>query len=438
MTPGHSDSISEFGKGAQPTLCRDCVWNATALPLKRCPRCDSPRLIRHQELDQLTIAHIDCDAFYASVEKRDRPELRDLPLIVGGGVRGVVTTCCYIARTFGVRSAMPMFKALRACPGAVVLRPDFAKYRAESRRIMDLMGALTPLVQPLSLDEAWMDLSGTERLNGGSPASQLVRLQARIEKEIGLTVSVGLAANKVMAKIASDIDKPRGFAVIGAADAKMYLADKPVRLLPGVGPVLAKTLEQEGIRRIGDLSARGAKALVQRHGAQGLRLAEMAEGRDVRVVDPNELRKGISAETTFNIDLSDKTLLEDELWRMCEKVAVQARAKGVAGRTAGLKLRTSDFRILSRRRTLPHPVQTATMLFHVVRELLAPELDGRTFRLIGASLSELVDASEAHNLLFSDGESRARIKEDAVDKIRTKFGKDAVVSARTLKPPSPQ
>ena len=438
MTPGHSDSISEFGKGAQPTLCRDCVWNATALPLKRCPRCDSPRLIRHQELDQLTIAHIDCDAFYASVEKRDRPELRDLPLIVGGGVRGVVTTCCYIARTFGVRSAMPMFKALRACPGAVVLRPDFAKYRAESRRIMDLMGALTPLVQPLSLDEAWMNLSGTERLNGGSPASQLVRLQARIEKQIGLTVSVGLAANKVMAKIASDIDKPRGFAVIGAADAKMYLADKPVRLLPGVGPVLAKTLEQEGIRRIGDLSARGAKALVQRHGAQGLRLAEMAEGRDVRVVDPNEVRKGISAETTFNIDLSDKTLLEDELWRMCEKVAVQARAKGVAGRTAGLKLRTSDFRILSRRRTLPHPVQTATMLFHVVRELLAPELDGRTFRLIGAGLSELVDASEAHNLLFSDGESRARIKEDAVDKIRTKFGKDAVVSARTLKPPSLQ
>ena len=359
-------------------------------------------------------------------------------MIVGGGVRGVVTTCCYIARTFGVRSAMPMFKALRACPDAVVLRPDFAKYRAESRRIMDMMGALTPLVQPLSLDEAWMDLSGTERLNGGSPATQLVRLQARIETEIGLTVSVGLAANKVMAKIASDIDKPRGFAVIGAAEAKSYLADKSVRLLPGVGPVLAKTLEQEGIRRIGDLSARGAKALAQRHGAQGLRLAEMAEGRDVRVVNPNEVRKGISAETTFNIDLSDRTQLEDELWRMCEKVAVQARVKGVAGRTAALKLRTSDFRILSRRRTLPHPVQTATMLFHVVRELLAPELDGRAFRLIGAGLSELVEASEAQDLLFSDGESRARIKEGAVDRIRSKFGKDAVVSARTLKPPSQQ
>ena len=393
-------------------------------------------MIRHLELNRLSIAHIDCDAFYASVEKRDSPELRDLPVIVGGGVRGVVTTCCYIARTFGVRSAMPMFKALRACPDAVVLRPDFAKYRAESRRIMDLMGALTPLVQPLSLDEAWMDLSGTERLNGGSPALQLARLQAKIERDVGLTVSVGLAANKVMAKIASDIDKPRGFAVIGAADAKTYLADKSVRLLPGVGPVLAKTLEQEGIRRIGDLSARGAKALAQRHGAQGLRLAEMAEGRDVRVVDPNEVRKGISAETTFNIDLSDKTLLEDELWRMCEKVAVQARAKGVAGRTAALKLRTSDFRIQSRRRTLPQPVQTATMLFHVVRELLAPELDGRAFRLIGAGLSELVDASEAQNLLFSDGESRARIKEGAVDRIRSKFGKDAVVSARTLKPPS--
>lgn len=435
MSPRHSDSISEFGEDVSPTLCRECSWSATTSLRKRCPRCDSPRLIRHVELHQLTIAHIDCDAFYASVEKRDRPELRDQPVIVGGGVRGVVTTCCYIARTFGVRSAMPMFKALRACPNAVVLRPDFAKYRAESRRIMEFMGAVTPLVQPLSLDEAWMDLSGTERLNGGSPATQLVRLQAKIERETGLTVSVGLAANKVMAKIASELDKPRGFAVIGAAEAKTFLSSRPVRLLPGVGPVLARTLEQDGIRRIGDLSARGARALAQRYGAQGLRLSELAEGRDIRIVDPNEVRKGISAETTFNTDLSDRTLLEDELWRMCEKVAVQARAKGVAGRTAALKLKTSDFRILSRRRTLPQPVQTATTLFHVVRELLAPELDGRAFRLIGAGLTELVDADGAPTLLFGDGESRARIKESAMDKIRNKFGKDAVVSARTLKAP---
>lgn len=384
----------------------------------------------------MTIAHLDCDAFYASVEKRDRPELMDLPVIVGGGVRGVVTTCCYIARTFGVHSAMPMFKALRACPDAVVLRPDFAKYRAESQRIMAMIGALTPLVQPLSLDEAWIDLSGTERLNGGSPAIQLVRLQARIEREIGLTVSIGLAANKVMAKIASDIDKPRGFAVIGAAEAKTYLADKPVRLLPGVGPALARKLEQDGVKRIGDLALRGAKTLTKLYGAQGLRLSEMAEGRDVRVVDPHEVRKGISAETTFNVDLSDRTLLEDELWRMCEKVATQARAKGVAGRTASLKLRTTDFRILTRRRTLPQPVQTATMLFQVARELLAPELDGRAFRLIGAGLSELSGSNASEHLLFGDGELRARIKEGAVDRIRSKFGNAAVVSARTLKPPS--
>jgi len=263
-------------------LCRDCLWiGAQPRPgvVRRCPACASPRLVAHAELETLTIAHLDCDAFYASVEKRDRPELAERPVIVGGGRRGVVTTACYIARTFGVRSAMPMFKALKACPSAVVIRPDFAKYKAESRRIMAKLAALTPLIQPLSLDEAWLDMSGTQRLNGGSPALVLARAQGEIERETGLGVSIGLSCNKFLAKIASDLDKPRGFAVIGAAEARSFLAPRPVGLLPGVGPAMVKRLEAAGYRRIGDLVQADAKTLVKTFGAQGLSLAALARAK---------------------------------------------------------------------------------------------------------------------------------------------------------------
>jgi DNA polymerase IV len=419
-----------------PGLCRDCLWRTDRLDTRRCPSCGSPRLLAHPELDSLGIAHLDCDAFYASVEKRDRPELADLPVIVGGGTRGVVTTCCYIARTYGVRSAMPMFKALQACPEAVVIRPDFSRYRAESRRIMAMVGELSPLVQTLSLDEAWIDLAGTERLNGGSAAFQMARLQRRILSETGLSVSVGLAPNKYLAKIASDLDKPRGFAVIGAAEARDFLAPRSVKLLPGVGPTLARTLERDGIRRIGDLSAVGARTLVQRYGAFGLRLSELAEGRDPRSVDPNEARKGISAETTFDTDIRDRVRLEDELWQMCEKAAGQARQRGIAGRVATLKLKTADFRIITRRRTLPAPIQTATLLFQTTCELLMREADGRAFRLIGAGLSDLVETTSEPTDLFAGDEQRARIKEAALDRIRARFGTAAVVSGRNLKPRS--
>ena len=414
-------------------ICRDCFWTGAQPRPIRCPTCYSPRLIAHPELSQLTIAHLDCDAFYASVEKRDRPDLQDKPVIVGGGTRGVVTTCCYIARTYGVRSAMPMFKALRLCPDAVVLKPDFVKYRAQSRRIMEMMRAITPLVQPLSLDEAWLDLSGTERLNGGCPAWQMVRLQSLIEAEAGVTVSIGLAPNKVLAKIASDLDKPKGFAVIGLAEAKHFLAPKSVTLLPGVGPAFAKTLEKDGIRRIGDLVGVGAKALSQRYGAYGYRLSELAEGRDPRTVDPDEVRKGISAETTFETDIGTLEHLEDHLWKMCEKVAVQARAKGVAGQVVILKLKTSDFKLLSRRRTLSIPAQTAATLFRTTRQLLATEIGGRAFRLVGVGLSQLTAVETAMTDLFTGDESKARLTESTMDRIRARFGATALVSGRSLK-----
>ena len=413
-------------------LCRDCFWIGAQEPA-RCPRCASPRLVRHGELMRLTIAHLDCDAFYASVEKRDRPELRDQPVIVGGGVRGVVTTCCYIARISGVRSAMPMFQARRLCPQATIIRPDFTKYRTESRRIMAKLGALTPLVQPLSLDEAWMDLSGTERLLGGPPAHTLARVQAEIEAEVGITVSIGLAANKFLAKIASDLDKPRGFSVIGGAEAQAFLAPRPVGILPGVGPAFVKALERAGLRTVGDLAAASPRDLADRYGAHGLRLYELAHGRDNRAVDPDQERKGVSAETTFNLDLTGRDDLEDQLWPLCEKVARHARGSNIEGRVVTLKLKTASFRILTRRRTLAAPTQTAKTLFAVGRELLRAETSGEAYRLIGIGISDLAEAAYAPEDLFAEDETRARKGERAVDTLRARFGKDAVVTGRALR-----
>jgi len=414
-------------------FCRDCFWTGGEPPPRRCPECGSPRIVAHAELDGLSIAHMDCDAFYASVEKRDRPELRDVPLIVGGGVRGVVTTCCYIARMSGVRSAMPMFKARKLCPQAVVLKPEFAKYRAESQRIMEMIRDLTPLVQPLSLDEAWIDLSGTERLHGMSPALTLARLQARIEAETGLTVSIGLATNKFLAKIASELDKPRGFSVLGS-EAASVLADKPVSILPGVGPVMAASLEKAGYRKVGDLARADLKELATEFGSHGMSLHKLAQGQDARLVNPSEGRKTISAETTFNVDLSTVQALEDVLWPLCEKVARQLRKEGITGRVAVLKLRRADFRIITRRRTLPVPTQTAKTLFGVVRELLAAEVDGTAYRLIGAGLSDFESAGSSGEDFFAGDERKALSHETAMDRMAEKFGQGALVTGRALKP----
>jgi DNA polymerase-4 len=390
-------------------------------------------MVRHNELFQLSIAHLDCDAFYASVEKRDDPSLRDKALIVGGGVRGVVTTCCYIARMSGVRSAMPMFTARKLCPEAVVLKPNFPKYVAESRRIMARLRDITPLVQTLSLDEAWLDLSGTERLHGAPPALTLARLQTEIERESGITVSVGLAANKFLAKIASDLDKPRGFAVIGGAEAQGFLAPRPVGILPGVGPAFVRTLESDGFRTVGDLAAADARRLADRYGAHGLHLHQLAHGRDARAVNPNAARKSMSAETTFNDDLNGLEALEDMLWPLCEKVARHARGEAIAGRVVTLKLRQTDFRIVTRRRTLPFATQTARTLFAAAREMLALEARGQPWRLIGVGISDLVESAAAGGDLFGGDESRALRGEQAIDALRGRFGATAVITGRSLK-----
>jgi DNA polymerase-4 len=415
------------------SICRECLWTG-AEAMARCPACGSPRVASDPELDQLSIAHLDCDAFYASVEKRDRPELRDKPVIVGGGVRGVVTTACYVARLHGVGSAMPMYRALKACPDAVVIKPDFAKYTEVSRRIFAMVRALTPLVQTLSLDEAWIDLSGTEQLNGGPPALQLIRLQQRIEAETGLTVSIGLAPNRFLAKIASELDKPRGFSVIGAANARALLANKSVRILPGVGPVFGKTLVSDGYAAVGDLAAADVRDLVKRYGETGLRLHDLSHARDARSVNPEHDRRGMSAENTFNTDLTTSEDLESELWALCEKVASKARRDGVASRVIVLKLRRSDFKIITRRKTLPEPVQTARALFAVGRELLKPEL-GRPYRLIGIGMADIQDAEDAPDSLFASAETKTLKTETIIDALRARFGAGAVVAGRALKRP---
>ncbi|MFL6796922.1 MAG: DNA polymerase IV [Xanthobacteraceae bacterium] len=412
-----------------PGFCRDCRADL-ADEAKRCGRCGSPRVLHHGELGGLSIAHVDCDAFYASIEKRDDPSLIDKPVIVGGGQRGVVLTACYVARTYGVRSAMPMFEARRLCPNATVVRPDMEKYVRVGREVRALMLSLTPLVEPISIDEAFLDLSGTARLHAMCPAKVLATFAGEVEKRVGITVSVGLSCNKFLAKIASDLDKPRGFAVLGATEAVSFLASKPISLLFGVGRVAAQRLARDGLRTIADLQRAGERDLTRRYGPEGERLWCLAQGLDHRAVRADRETKSISAETTFNRDIGEFRPLELHLWRLAEKVSGRLKSASLAGATVTLKLKTADFRIRTRARSLNHPTQLAARIFAVGREILACETDGTLFRLVGVGVSGLraADDCDRADLL----ERRAAEAEEAVDRLRQRFGPAAVLKGLTL------
>lgn len=413
-------------------LCRACAAVSDA-PV--CVTCGEEQPLEHAELNTLSIAHLDCDAFYASIEKRDDPSLQPFPVIVGGGKRGVVSTCCYVARAYGVRSAMPMFKALKLCPQAKVVHGEMSKYVEEGRIIRRMMEDLTPQVQPLSIDEAFMDLTGTEALHGGSPAQSLIKLQNKIWDERKLTVSIGLSFNKFLAKTASDLDKPRGFSVIGRAEALTFLETRSVSTLPGVGPAGATALERNNLKRIGDIRAVGPQRMRALYGDWGAQLFALSMADDPRQVDPNGERKSISAETTFFEDISDVEQLEDILWPLCEKVAARCRASDTAGLTLTLKLKDTKFKIITRRRQLPEPTLLASRIFAAARELLAADADGRTkYRLIGVGLSDFADAAVADkgDMLDTNTPKRAAV-EGAMAKARGKFGRDAVQTGRALK-----
>jgi DNA polymerase IV len=416
-----------------PALCRDCLTTFEAAP--RCPACRSPRVLAHPELFDLSIAHMDCDAFYASVEKRDNPELADKAVIVGGGTRGVVSTCCYIARISGVRSAMPMFQALKLCPQAVVVKPRMAAYVAESRKIRAMMEELTPDIEPLSLDEAFMDLSGTARLHGAPPAVMLARLVRRMEVELGLTGSIGLSHNKFLAKIASDLDKPKGFSVVGKAETQAFLTPKPVRIIWGVGTATQAALEAAGIRTIADLLRWERVDLVARFGSMGERLFYLARGEDRRRVTKDEKLKSISKETTFNEDTADADILDGHLWRLAEQVADRAKAKGLAGRTVTVKLKHKDFQTVTRRHGLGDATQMADRIYRAARELFDTAGTKGPFRLIGVGIADLVGEDQADlsgDLLDPDAGKRAKA-ERAADAIRAKFGHDAIIKGRALR-----
>jgi len=416
-----------------PALCRDCISAQPLTLLRRCGHCGSPRLVEHPELASLSIAHIDCDAFFASIEKRDDPSLADRPVIIGGRHRGVVSTACYIARVNGVHSAMPMFKALKACPDAVVVSPDIDKYAAVGRQIRAMMQALTPLVEPLSIDEAFLDLTGTEKLHGAIPARTLLRLARHIEQEVGVTVSVGLSHNKFLAKLASDRNKPRGFTIIGRAETAAFLDTLPVRKMWGVGQALHRRLKADGIATIGQLRHLPEPALIKRYGTIGRRLYYFSRGQDHRKVTPVHGAKNVSTETTFNDDVSDLAELESRLWPLCERLSRRLKNKDLAGRTVTLKLKTTAFRSISRSHSLPHPTQLAETLYREGRQLLAGPVDGTRFRLLGIGVSQLHPAVDADPIDLADpGAARRKKVEAAIDAVRDRLGRDAIAKGRGL------
>lgn len=415
-------------------FCRDCLADVPQ-ERKDCGACGSARVASHPELDTLAIAHVDCDAFYAAVEKRDNPALQDKAVIVGGrSRRGVVLTACYNARKFGVRSAMPMYQAMKLCPHATVVPPDMDKYAAVAHEVRALLKTLTPMVEPVSLDEAYLDLAGTERLHGRTPAKTTARIANEIERSLGISVSVGLSHNKFLAKLASDLMKPRGFAVIGRAETKQFLHDKPVWMIRGCGPVLQKRLAADGITRMGQLQDTGEPGLVSRYGDTGRWLYRLAIGEDSRVIEADGESKSISSETTFEFDIAELDELERILWEQCEHLATRVKAAGVGGRTVVLKLRTAAFRIRTRSATLDDPTQLSDVLFRVGRTLLAREADGTSYRLLGIGLSKIepADKCDPPNLLDQRAVRRANV-ERAMDTVRAKFGDGAVRKGRSAR-----
>lgn len=416
----------------KPGFCRDCFAEQKA-EVRRCRACGSPRLVYHRELHDLTLAHIDCDAFYATIEKRDDPSLADKPVIVGGGRRGVVSTACYIARISGVRSAMPMFKALELCPDAVVIKPNMEKYVTAGRQVRQMMMDLTPLVQPISIDEAFLELAGTQRLHHDQPSRILAKLAKRVESEIGISISVGLSYCKFLAKVASDLEKPRGFSVIGRAEAVEFLATRPVTTIWGVGRAFNATLEADGIRTIGQLQVMEEADLMRRYGAMGQRLYRLSRGIDDREVHLNDPAKSVSAETTFFDDISRHDDLVPIMRRLSEKVSKRLKSEDLAGQTVVLKLKTAEFKSRTRNKRLEDPTQLADRIFRTGISMLERETDGTKFRLLGIGVTDLTDPARADPPDLVDVQAgRRAAAEAAMDKLREKFGAAAVETGYTF------
>lgn len=412
-------------------LCRDCFsyfnGHESAQNVFQCPNCGSHRLIAHEILDKLSIAHIDCDAFYANIHKRDDKTLLHQPVIIGGGKRGVVATACYIARTFGVKSAMPMFQALKLCPNAIVIKPDIKLYAKVGREVKTLMQELTPSVHSVSIDEAYLDLSGTQRLHNANPAQSLAKLANKIENEIGISVSIGLSENRFLAKTASDMDKPRGFYAISKADVPKILWPKNIGFIHGIGPSTVKKLAQFGIVTIEQLAKANERQLFKQIGPNCARLINLANGEDNRSFEEDAKRKSISSETTFFNDISDLYELLSILQKLCDRVAREARQKNLCGKCISLKLKTAKFKTINRQLTCESPTQSGRNMFIHAKPLLENELKQAPFRLIGIGLSDLIAGENADkgDLINQNAPKNLKL-EKALDEIIAKFGENAL------------
>lgn len=396
----------------------------------------------------LTILHVDMDAFYASIEVRDNPSLAGLPVCVGGPAasRGVIAAASYEARRYGVHSAMATATARRLCPDLVLLPPDFDKYTSVSAQVMAIFRRYTPTVEPLSLDEAFLDVAGSERLFGDAVAIGK-RIRDDILRETGLVASVGVAPTKFLAKLASDLDKPDGFRVIERGETRKVLDPLPVRKIFGVGPRTAKRLEDLGVRTVGDLAKLPRDAAQKRFGASGIWIHDLAHGIDPRRVTARREEKSHGIERTFAEDIADREELRNLLFTFCEEVAFHLRDKGLRGKTVTLKARFADFRTVTRTKTLDAPTNLGAKLFSVARELLG-RVEERPLRLLGVQVSRLEDvrqpvqqrmfggaeddgAAGSREAAIETSEKLAKVTE-SLDRLRRKFGRGTVVPASTL------
>jgi DNA polymerase-4 len=398
------------------------------------------------ERDEPGILHVDLDAFFASVEQLADPALRGRPVIVGGlGPRGVVAAASYEARRFGVYSATPMARARRACPDGVFLAPRFDVYSAASSEVMGILESITPLVEPISMDEAFLDVTGARRLAGSGPEIA-ENVRERVRAETGLTASVGVASTKMLAKIASDDAKPDGLRVVDVGAELEYLHPLPVERLWGVGPATRSRLARYGVRTVGELAALPEATLVRALGAaHGHHLHELAWNRDARGVEPGREVKSVGHEETFPADVIDRATLEHEVLRLSDKVAARLRSAGRTARTVQLKLRYADFSTITRSRTLAEPTDLAQQLARTATVLLDAVDLGEGIRLLGVSAQQLDAADAVQGALPFDEEDpaatidareeRGRL-ERSIDAVRARFGSDAVVAARFAAPPS--
>ena len=383
-------------------LCRDCahIVENIAPHAQYCLECHGKRLITHQEITSLNIAHIDSDSFYAAIEKRDNPALASQPVIVGGRHRGVVAAACYIARIYGIRSAMPIALALKKCPHAVIIPPNMAKYRQVSYEMRKIFMVISDIVEPLSFDEAYLDLQHCYKDKGNYAAALLAYIANKIEYDIGITVSIGLSYNKFLAKLASDMDKPRGFFVIGQHDAKPLLATMPVNKLWGVGAVLAQKLRAQGYYHIGDIQQADAKKLQHKFGKIGAQLWQFAHGEDNRNISSSRDMKSISTEITLDDDTDDDKTIKDIIRQQAHEITNRMMRYDVGAYQFTLKFKKSDFTLITRSHTSDQPTINPEKITDIGYYLYQQMPIGQTIRLIGFGAHHFIDQQQCDNILL--------------------------------------